>query len=266
MRAMRRKLIAGNWKMNLGPRAGAELARAVVEATTGPGGAVRTMWKPPQVIVCPPFVSLIAVAEALRGSTVGLGAQNLHWERQGAFTGEIAGEMLVEVGCRYVIVGHSERRQLFGETDEIVARKARAALDIGLTPIVCVGETLAEREGGQTAKVVERQLGAVYDTLDATRATGTIVAYEPVWAIGTGRNATAAQAVEVHARLREALAARAGAGVAAELRILYGGSVNAGNAVDLLREPEIDGALVGGASLKTEEFGRLIQIGAAVMK
>jgi triosephosphate isomerase len=251
--------------MHLGPRAGAELARAVAHKLSGPGDQVRALWQPPQVVVCPPFVTLVAVAEALRGTSVGLGAQNLHWERQGAFTGEIAGEMLVEVGCRYVIVGHSERRHLFGETDEMVSRKARAALDLGLTPIICVGETLAERESGTTRAVVERQLRSVYDPLDATRAAGTILAYEPVWAIGTGRNATPAQAVEVHAGLREALAGRLGAEVASGLRILYGGSVNAGNAAELLGEPEIDGALVGGASLKPDEFGRLIQIGAAAM-
>jgi len=259
---MRQKLIAGNWKMNLGPRAGAELARAVARAVSGIEGGARGVGTPPQVIVCPPFVTLAAVAEALRGSSVGLGAQDLHWEKAGAFTGEIAGEMLVELGCRHVIVGHSERRHLFGEMDDAIARKARAALDVGLRPIVCVGETLAEREAGETAAVVERQLGAVYGTLDRAQAAATIVAYEPVWAIGTGRTATPAQVVEVHARLRAALAGRFGDQAAGELRILYGGSVNAGNAPELLREPEIDGALVGGASLKPEEFGRLIQIGA----
>ncbi len=259
---MRQKLIAGNWKMNLGPRAGAELARAVARAVSGVEGGARGAGTPPQVIVCPPFVTLTAVAEALRGSSVGLGAQDLHWERAGAFTGEIAGDMLLEVGCRFVIVGHSERRHLFGESDETVARKARAALDVGLTPIVCVGETLAEREAGDTVPVVERQLGAVYGALDRAQAAATVLAYEPVWAIGTGRTATPAQAVEVHARLRAALAERLGEPTAAELRILYGGSVNAGNGADLLGEVEIDGALVGGASLKAEDFGRLIQIGA----
>jgi triosephosphate isomerase len=258
---MRTKLIAGNWKMNLGPRAGQELAHAVARAASEVGGGTGGAGTPPQVLVCPPFVTLPAVAAALRGTPVELGAQDLHWERAGAFTGEIAGEMLIEVGCRFVIVGHSERRHLFGESDETVARKARAALGAGLTPIVCVGETLAEREAGDTAAVVERQLGAVYDALDAGQAAATVLAYEPVWAIGTGRNATPAQAVEVHARLRAALAARFGAPAAAALRILYGGSVNAANGASLLGEAEIDGALVGGASLKAEEFGRLIQIG-----
>ncbi len=266
---MRRKLIAGNWKMHLGPRAGAELARTVARMVSGGPDSERAgappMWKPPHVVLCPPFVTLAAVAEVLRGSTVGLGAQDLHWERQGAFTGEVSGEMLVELGCRYVIVGHSERRKLFGETDEMVGRKVRAALEVGLTPIVCVGETLAEREAEQTKAVVERQLSAVYGTLAPPAAAGTVVAYEPVWAIGTGRNATPAQAVDVHTHARAVLAGAVGANEARELRILYGGSVNAANAAELLAEHEIDGALVGGASLKADEFGRLITIGAEAM-
>jgi len=265
-RSKRRKLIAGNWKMHMAPLAGAALAQEVVRAVSerdGPVGRATLSPVLPQVVICPPFVTLPAVAEVLRGTTVGLGAQNLHWERQGAFTGEISGEMLVEIGCSYVIVGHSERRQLFGETDAIVARKARAALDIGLTPIVCVGETLAEREANSTSMVVERQLRAVYEPLDTTRAMGTIIAYEPVWAIGTGRNATPAQAVEVHAQLRGLLKSQYGVREGEDLRILYGGSVNKENARELLVEDEIDGALVGGASLRAEEFARLIALGAS---
>jgi triosephosphate isomerase len=255
--------------MHMGPLAGAALARQVVKAVSEPDGmailgaraALSSVL--PQVVVCPPFVTLTAVGEVLRGTTVGLGAQDLHWERQGAFTGEISGEMLVEIGCSYVIVGHSERRQLFGETDAIVARKARAALDIGLTPIICVGETLAEREADATSTVIERQWRAVYEPLDPTRAMGAIIAYEPVWAIGTGRNATPAQAVEVHAQLRGLVRAQYGAREADDLRILYGGSVNQENGGVLLGEEEIDGALVGGASLRAEEFARLIALGAA---
>ncbi|HWN81406.1 MAG TPA: triose-phosphate isomerase, partial [Candidatus Udaeobacter sp.] len=217
------------------------------------------------VILCPPFVSLPAVAEVVRGSAIGLGAQNLHWERQGAFTGEVSAEMLVEVGCSHVIVGHSERRQLFGETDEQVAKKARAALDLGLSPIVCVGETLAEREAADTEEVIERQLGAVLDRLDPVGARGVIVAYEPVWAIGTGRNATPAQAVAVHAQIRRQWIAKFGAGEGELLRILYGGSVKPENGASLLGEKEIDGALVGGASLKNADFGHLILQAAAAM-
>ncbi len=262
-RSGRRKLIAGNWKMNLGPRAGAALAREVVRAASGRDGAAKLSSAWPQIVVCPPFVTLPAVAEVVRGTTVGLGAQNMHWERQGAFTGEVSGEMLLEIGCSYVIVGHSERRHLFGESDSTVARKARAALDLGLTPIVCLGETLAEREANATWTVVERQLGAVYEGLAAARAMGTVLAYEPVWAIGTGRNATPAQAVEVHARIREFLRTHYGGRESVDQRILYGGSVNGGNAGELLGEDEIDGALVGGASLRGDEFAQIIALGAA---
>ena len=270
----RRKLIAGNWKMHLGPKAAQTLARAVAAELAGraplgegvaPGGVTvgprargLLSTHPPQVILCPPFVSLLAVSEVVRGSAIGLGAQNLHWERQGAFTGEVSAEMLVEVGCSHVIVGHSERRQLFGETDEQVARKARAALDLGLSPIVCVGETLAEREGDATEEVIARQLGAVLDRLDPAGARGVIVAYEPVWAIGTGRNATPEQAVLVHAQIRRQWGAKFGVGESETLRILYGGSVKPENGASLLGEEEIDGALVGGASLKSADFGKLI--------
>jgi triosephosphate isomerase (TIM) len=260
----RRKLIAGNWKMHLAPRGAAALARAVAADLGAPRrGPVAT--QPPQVVLCPPFVSLPAVAEAIRGSAIGLGAQNLHWERQGAFTGEISGEMLVEIGCSHAIVGHSERRQLFGETDEEVARKVRTALDLGLTPILCVGETLAEREADATGAVIERQLAPVLERLDAVGAQGVIVAYEPVWAIGTGKNATPAQAVQVHARIRGRWGAKFGAPEAERLRILYGGSVKPENGAALLSEEEIDGALVGGASLKAEDFARLIRQAAEAM-
>ena len=271
----RRKLIAGNWKMHRGPRAAAALAREVLtELGRGAGSETATgrslargplALRPPQVLVCPPFVSLPAVADVVRGTDVALGAQNMYWEREGAFTGEISGEMLIEIGCSHVIVGHSERRQLFGETDEQVAKKARAAIDLGLTPIVCVGETLAEREAGETESVVERQLAAVMDRLDPAAARGVILAYEPVWAIGTGRNATPAQAVEVHSRARGWWGARFGAREADGLRILYGGSVKPENGAELLREGEIDGALVGGASLKAPDFGRLIVQAAEAM-
>jgi triosephosphate isomerase len=205
-------------------------------------------------------VTLPAVAEVVRGTGVALGAQNLHWETQGAFTGEVSGPMLREGGSSMVIIGHSERRQLFGDTNDWVARKLRAALEHELTPIVCVGETLDEREAGKTWDVVSAQIVAAYGELTADAAGKTVVAYEPVWAIGTGRVATPEQAVEVHARIRSWMKHRFGEPLAAKLRILYGGSVKPGNAADLLGHEEIDGALVGGASL---EAGSFLEIAAA---
>jgi triosephosphate isomerase (TIM) len=209
-----------------------------------------------EVVVCPPFTALESVGAALRGSPVALGAQNLHAEPKGAFTGEIAGAMLAALDCRYVIVGHSERRHGMGEDDAIVAKKLRAALRDGLTPIVCVGETLAEREADRTADVLVRQVLAAFDGLDAEAPT--VIAYEPVWAIGTGRVATPEQAREAHALIRGTLDRVAGPGRGAAASILYGGSVTPDSAPSLFAEAELDGALVGGASLEAASFWRII--------
>ncbi len=241
------KLIAGNWKMN-GSLAGNDaLVRAVV---AGLGGARCT------VALCVPAPYLAQLQLLRHGSALELGAQDVSAHAQGAYTGEVSAAMLKEFGARYAIVGHSERRQYHGETDQLVADKAKAALAQGITPIVCVGETLAEREGGRTEEVVKRQLAAVIHTL-AHCAGEIVVAYEPVWAIGTGRTATPEQAQQVHAVLRAQL--QAATGHAERVHILYGGSMNAANAASLLAQPDIDGGLIGGASLKAPDFLQIIQ-------
>ncbi len=212
-------------------------------------------------MLCPPFTALAEVHLLLAGTTIGLGGQDLYWESEGAFTGEVSGPMLRSAGCTHVLVGHSERRQYFGETDETVAKKTRAALDAGLTPIVCLGETLAEREGGRTAEVVARQFDAGPGKILGPDAAGIVLAYEPVWAIGTGRNATPEQAAEVHALLRQRAVALWGR-AADRLRILYGGSVKPDNAAALFDQPELDGALVGGASLTPAAFLPIVRAAA----
>ena len=255
MSARRPRVVAGNWKMNQTGPEGVALA-------TGLRGLLGV--RPPcEIVVCPPYTALEPVRAALAGGAIALGGQNLHPQPGGAFTGEISGAMLVAAGCRYVIVGHSERRHGMGEDDRVVALKLRAAQREGLTPIVCVGETLEEREEGRTAEVLVRQVAAAYDGLGADAALRTIVAYEPVWAIGTGRVATPAQARDAHALVRGTLANVAGE-AAREVRILYGGSVNAGNAAALFVEQEVDGALVGGASLDAAAFFRIATAAAAV--
>jgi triosephosphate isomerase len=211
-----------------------------------------------QVAVAPPFTSLAAAREALAGGPVELAAQDVHWEKQGAFTGEVSAAMLADAGCRHGIVGHSERRQHFGETDESVGKKAGALLAAGIRPIVCVGELLAERESGRTLEVVGRQVRAALSGLPAEAVAALTIAYEPVWAIGTGRTATAAQAQEVHAAIRAILRERAGA-LADAVRIQYGGSVKPDNAAELMSQPDVDGALVGGASLKADDFARIVR-------
>jgi triosephosphate isomerase len=250
----RPRLVAGNWKMHKTAAEGAALARELRMLSPAPAC---------EIAVCPPFTALAAVAAVLKGSALHMGGQNLHPEPRGAFTGEIAGPMLVDAGCRFVIVGHSERRRLFGEDDALVARKLRAALACGLTPIVCVGETLAEREGGRTAEVLVRQAAAVYDGLGTAEAGATVVAYEPVWAIGTGRVATTAQVSEAHLIIRATLdrvvPGSAGDGCA----VLYGGSVTPENAAALFADPQVDGALVGGASLEAATFCRILMAAAA---
>ena len=210
------------------------------------------------IIVAPPFTALSVAVEAARGTPISIAAQNLHWEAEGAFTGEVSAAMLVEVGCRAVIIAHSERRQFFGETDERANKKVKAALAAGLTPILCVGETLAEREGGKTEEVLERQFRGGVAALTGAEFSRIILAYEPVWAIGTGRTATPEMAVEAHRFLRQQAAASFSPDRAAGLRILYGGSVKPDNIKGLMAQVEIDGALVGGASLNAEAFASIV--------
>jgi triosephosphate isomerase (TIM) len=243
---MRKKFIAGNWKMNTtwdgGPALAGTIAIAIDKTTDV------------EVVVCPPFVYLEAVREAIADSSVGLGAQNCYHEAKGAFTGEISPQMLVDIGCQYVILGHSERRAIFEETNQAINKKVQAALAVGLTPILCVGETLAERQANRTSAVVREQMEGSLAGLSAEQMLKMVIAYEPVWAIGTGVVATPEQAEEVHADLRKLLETRYNSEVASSVRIQYGGSVNAENAASLLGQPNIDGALVGGASLKADGF------------
>lgn len=250
---MRRTLIAGNWKMNLNRADAVALAQGVVEAVKT---AART---DVDVAVCPPSVYLDPVGAVVAKSDVALGAQNMYHETSGAFTGEVSGPMLTDVGCSMVILGHSERRHVMGESDEDVCRKVHAALAAGLTPIVCVGELLEEREAGKTAEIVQKQTVGSLDGLSNEQVAGLVIAYEPVWAIGTGKVATPEQAEEVHADLRKLLETRYNADVANAVRIQYGGSVKPDNAAELLGQPNIDGALVGGASLKADSFVGIIQ-------
>ena len=245
--AKRRPLVAGNWKMN-GTRAeAAALIDGILRGASNVGQV--------ELVVCPPFILIPLVAEKLShaGSGIAWGGQNLDAHASGAYTGEISGPMLRDFSCRYVIVGHSERRTLFGETDAVVTAKFGAAQAAQLTPILCVGETLAEREGGSTEAVVARQLDAVFAAHGVAALAQAVVAYEPVWAIGTGRTATPAQAQEVHRFIRQKVAAQ-DARVAEGVRILYGGSVKGANARELFNQPDIDGGLIGGASLQAEEF------------
>ncbi len=242
--ATRRKLVAGNWKMHGNLAANLSLLEAV-KAGTGTAGSL--------VAVCVPFPYLAQARSVLGGSAVAWGAQDVSAHAQGAFTGEVSAAMLTDFGCRYVIVGHSERRTLHAESDQLVADKFAGALAAGLTPILCVGETLAEREGGITDAVVTRQLEAVLAKSGVAALAKAVVAYEPVWAIGTGRTASPQQAQDVHAMIR-ARVAREDAGVAAGLQILYGGSVKAGNAKELFAMADIDGGLIGGASLVAADF------------
>jgi triosephosphate isomerase len=242
---LRRPLVAGNWKMH-GSRAEAErLVGSLIARGAAAGDA--------EVVVCPPFVHLADVGRQLAGSPIVLGAQSVCAEEAGAYTGEVAASMLADLGCRYVIVGHSERRAMYGEDDALVARKFQAAQRYGLVPILCVGESLAERDGGATREVVLRQLDAVLEATGRDAFTRAVVAYEPVWAIGTGRTATPEQAQEVHGLIRVRVAEK-DARIAASLRVLYGGSVKAGNAGRLFAMPDVDGGLIGGASLKAEDF------------
>jgi triosephosphate isomerase len=253
---MRRYVMAGNWKMHKTVGEAVELARAIRAGLEK---------RPPDldVVLCPPFTALQAVAQALKGSRIAVGAQDMHWEVQGPFTGEVSPVMLRDVGCEFVILGHSERRQMFGEDDAGVGDKARAAQAHGLTPLICVGETLSERESGRTLEVVERQVEAALRHLGAAEASRVVISYEPVWAIGTGRAATPQQAQAVQSFIRKQVALSHGEGPAGALRILYGGSVKPDNVADLMAEGDIDGALVGGACLKADSFLGIINFTAA---
>jgi len=248
---MRKKIVAGNWKMNKVTGEAVALATAVKSAIAE-GAEV-------EVVLCPTFTALKTVGDILAGSSIKLGAQNMHWEKEGAFTGEISPGMLKDLGCQYVILGHSERRQFFHETDGNVNRKAKAALAAGLIPIVCVGETLEQREANQTEEVVTTQVTRSLAGLDEGGFRRVVVAYEPVWAIGTGRTATPAQAQAVHALIRQVLAKVCNPGAAQAVRIQYGGSVKPANARELFSQADIDGGLIGGAALEAASFVDIVK-------
>jgi triosephosphate isomerase len=248
---MRKPIIAGNWKMNKTPAETAALIKALIPLVADVDSV--------DIVVCPPFVDLAAAKEALAGSNIALGAQNMHFEENGAYTGEVSPGMLTAIGVEYVILGHSERRQYFGETDEGVNKKVKAALKAGLKPIVCVGETLDERESGITAEVVCRQTKLALLGLAAEEAAGIIIAYEPIWAIGTGKTATAEDANETIGAIRDAVKQVYGGKTAGAVRIQYGGSMKPSNATELMKKPEIDGGLIGGAALKAEDFAGIVK-------
>jgi triosephosphate isomerase len=249
----RKPLIAGNWKMNLKRDESLELITAIAAGITDLDGV--------DVLVAPPFTVLSAVKQAIGKSRIFLGGQNMYWEISGAYTGEVSGRMLQDAGCTHVILGHSERRSLFKESSEVIDHKVKAAVLLGLIPILCIGETLEEREAGKTFEVIKEQLDVSLNNFrsDQLMLPSTILAYEPVWAIGTGKTATPGQAQEVHRFIREWIASTFNSGTANQVRILYGGSVKPENISDLMAEPDIDGALVGGASLKAESFIPLIR-------
>jgi triosephosphate isomerase len=250
-------MIAGNWKMNLTLSEAVRLVKAIAEGIQGLDGV--------EVLVAPPFTALLKVKETIGKTPILLAAQNMHWEDHGAFTGEVSAAMLADTGCTHVILGHSERRTLFGETDEVIARKASAAVGKGLIPIVCIGETLEERERDLTFQIIERQLSLSLKSFRERKhlPPTTVLAYEPVWAIGTGRTATPEQAQGVHQFIRQWLREPFGERAAQAIRILYGGSVKPDNVRDLMSKPDIDGALVGGASLKAESFLPIVHFNKA---
>jgi len=247
----RKKLMAANWKMYKTPQQAQEFLRAFLPLVDG--------HTRDEIAICPPYVCLPAVVEALAGHSIGVGAQNLHWEKEGPYTGEVSAGMLVAVGCTHVIIGHSERRQYFGETDETVNRKLKAALAAGLRPIVCVGEVLEERESGLTEKVLCRQCVRGLSGVSADDVRKLVIAYEPVWAIGTGKTATPQLAAEAHVVIRAEATNALGKSTAENMRILYGGSVKPENVKALMSESEIDGALVGGASLDAKSFAAIVK-------
>jgi triosephosphate isomerase len=248
---MRIPFIAGNWKMF-------KTVSETLAFVTDLAAAVNDV-KGVQIVVGPPFTAVHAATMAARGSRIEVAAQDLYWEKEGAFTGEVSAHMIKDAGAQYAIVGHSERRQLFGETDVMVNRKVTAAIANGLTPIMCIGETLDERERNETFVVLDRQLKGGLEGVQAERLASVVIAYEPVWAIGTGRNATAAQAQEAHAHIRTRLRQWFGGDAAERCRVIYGGSVKPGNIRELIAEPDVDGALVGGASLEVKSFADIVK-------
>ena len=246
---MRKPIIAGNWKMNMTPADAETLVSALIPLVKDAKC---------DVVVCPPYVDLCVVSKLVEGTNIHLGAQNVHWAAKGAFTGEVSADMLKAFGVEYAIIGHSERRQYFGETDEGVNARAKAALAAGITPIICVGETLEQRESGVTAAFVSGQAKAALAGMSAEDVKSLVIAYEPIWAIGTGKTATADDANATIAVIRQAVAEAFGQAVADEVRIQYGGSMNPKNASELMAMPEIDGGLIGGASLKAEDFSKVV--------
>ena len=247
----RKVIIAGNWKMNMTPSAAREAVAKTAELTAGKNGC--------EIVLCVPFVDIAAAQEAAKGTSVKIGAQNVHFEKKGAFTGEISADMLVECGIEYVIVGHSERRQYFGETDETVNKRTKAALDAGMKVILCLGEVLSERQSGITEEIVSMQTKLDLAGIPAEQMKNIVIAYEPVWAIGTGLTATPDQAEEVCAIIRRVVAGLYGNEIAEGLTIQYGGSMNDGNAAELLAKVDVDGGLIGGASLVPEKFAKIVE-------
>ena len=246
---MRKPIIAGNWKMNMTPSQAKELVTDLIPLVKDAAC---------DVVVCPPYVDIALVAELVKGTNIQVGAQNIHWAEKGAFTGEISAAMLKEAGAAYAIIGHSERRQYFGETDETVNSRTKAALAAGIVPIICVGESLEQRENGETDAVVSGQVKADLADIPGEAVAGLVIAYEPIWAIGTGKTATDEQANETIGLIRETIASLYGQAVADQVRIQYGGSMNPKNASELMAMPEIDGGLIGGASLKAEDFAKVV--------
>jgi len=251
---MRKKIIAGNWKMNKTVGEAEALAAAIKRELSTEAKV--------DVVLCPPFTAISAVSQAVSGSQIAVGAQNMHWEAEGAFTGEVSAAMLRDLYCRYVILGHSERRQYFGETDAAVNKKAHAALAAGLKPIVCVGETLEEREADQIESVITTQINEGLKGLTPAQLKSTVIAYEPVWAIGTGKTATPEQAQDVHAMIRGLLVKLSDKATAESVRIQYGGSMKPNNAAELLSKPDIDGGLIGGAALDPTSFIEIVKAAA----
>jgi triosephosphate isomerase len=250
MDELRLPIIAGNWKMFKTVAEAKTLVSGLAEKLAGVEGV--------EIVVCPPFTALSSVAELLKDSNIAVGAQDLFWEEEGAFTGEVSPVMLKEIGCKYVIIGHSERRQYFGETDEQVNKKAKAALKHGLAPIICVGETLEQHDAGKTETLVASQVEKALAGIEKGNITKVVIAYEPIWAIGTGRSSTGEDANQVVALIRKTIARDFGEDLAAKVRIQYGGSVKPNNIKEFMSQPEIDGALVGGASLKVDSFTSII--------
>lgn len=255
---MKKPLIAGNWKMYMNCKEATQLVRTIKAGVYKFHDVI--------TVICPPFTALTTVSDELKDSEIGLGAQNMHFETEGAYTGEISPPMLKEIGCRYVILGHSERRTHFKESDSFIQKKVKTALKYSLLPIVCVGETLQEREAGKHWEVVNRQIDQSLADISGDEITKVIIAYEPVWAIGTGKTATPEQAEEMHAFIRGVLSEKFGEETSSKLYILYGGSVKPDNIESLIEKPNVDGALVGGASLKAESFAQLVASSAASSK